>query len=270
MWAGRVVLALFVLINGGFAATVHLYSQQETAARLAQIDARREAAIAAATQAESARAAAAAAAFEERRAREQEERRAAALAALPGDPAKGRMTYMTCVGCHGMKGEGMRAFKTPRLAGQHPWYLKSQLLKFREGMRGSHPQDLQGAQMAPMARLLATESIIDDVVAYIASISVDRPVDSDRGDADAGRELYAVCATCHGPQAEGLQAQKAPNLANQHPWYLEHQLLNFRQGRRGHDERDVEGRMMVPMARALPTEQAVYDVVSYIRRLGER
>ena len=40
-----------------------------------------------------------------------EAQRAAMIAALPGNPKKGRMMYMTCMGCHGMKAEGSRNFK---------------------------------------------------------------------------------------------------------------------------------------------------------------
>jgi len=121
-----------------------------------------------------------------------------------------------------------------------------------------------------MARLLASDSTLDNVVAFIAHSELDKPVDTVTGNAEHGRGLYAVCATCHGPDARGSKLQKAPDLAMQHAWYLERQLRNFREGRRGHDERDIEGQMMVPMAQALPDDAAIRDVIAYIQSLRTR
>lgn len=42
-----------------------------------------------------------------------------------------------CLGCHGIQGEGKGQF--PRLAGQHPNYLVSQLVNFKNGSRKSGP-----------------------------------------------------------------------------------------------------------------------------------
>ena len=54
---------------------------------------------------------------------------------VQGDPEKGKMFYGTCVACHGKTGEGGRLFNSPRLATQTTWYLKRQLIKFKEGVR---------------------------------------------------------------------------------------------------------------------------------------
>jgi cytochrome c oxidase subunit 2 len=50
------------------------------------------------------------------------------------------------------------------------WYLKRQLQNFRQGLRGAHPQDFNGAQMALMARSLADEQAVNDVVAHIDAL----------------------------------------------------------------------------------------------------
>jgi cytochrome c oxidase subunit II len=207
--------------------------------------------------------------YEARQAELKSAARATALASLPGDPKKGRMAFMTCMSCHGLKGEGMRAFRTPRLSGQAPWYLKLQLQKFRAGVRGAHPEDVQGNQMAPMARLLSTEEKIDDVVAFIASLEPKKPVDGGKGDALKGREHYAVCATCHGSDAGGIEQQKAPRLTQQHGWYLAKQLKNFQTGVRGSHAEDAEGKLMVPQAQLLADEEAINDLVTYITSLDE-
>ena len=50
------------------------------------------------------------------------------------------------------------------------WYMATQLKNFRHGVRGAHPQDMYGAQMALMAAILADDEAISDIVAYINSL----------------------------------------------------------------------------------------------------
>ena len=52
-------------------------------------------------------------------------------------------------------------------------------------------------------------------------------------DVAAGAAAYAVCAACHGANAEGNQSLNAPKLAGQPGWYLARQVHNFKQGLRG-------------------------------------
>jgi len=87
------------------------------------------------------------------------------------------------------------------------------------------------------------------------------------GDATAGKPLFASCIACHGQNAEGNPALKAPLLAGQEDWYLSRQLNHFKTGIRGADERDIFGLQMRPMAMILATDQAVADVVAYIKTL---
>jgi cytochrome c oxidase subunit 2 len=50
------------------------------------------------------------------------------------------------------------------------WYMKRQLENFKQGVRGSHPQDFSGAQMSAMAKTLKDDQAIDDVVKHIDSM----------------------------------------------------------------------------------------------------
>ena len=59
------------------------------------------------------------------------------------------------------------ATNAPRLKGMSDWYMARQLKNFREGVRGTHPQDPNGAQMALIAAMLADDAAIGDVIAYI-------------------------------------------------------------------------------------------------------
>jgi len=56
------------------------------------------------------------------------------------------------------------------LSGQESWYLKRQLTNFRQGIRGAHPDDLFGPQMASISRMLRNEKDTNDVVAYITTL----------------------------------------------------------------------------------------------------
>jgi cytochrome c oxidase subunit 2 len=84
-----------------------------------------------------------------------------------GNPERGRKLYATCSACHGAKGQGIWATNAPRLAGMSNWYMARQLENFRQGIRGTHPQDFHGAQMRSMARSLKDEASINDLLDYI-------------------------------------------------------------------------------------------------------
>ena len=91
-------------------------------------------------------------------------------ATVSGNPAKGRAHYETCAYCHGSGGQGVWSTNAPRLAHMSDWYMKRQLQNFQQGMRGSHPQDFTGAQMAAMAKTLADDQAINDVLKHIDSM----------------------------------------------------------------------------------------------------
>jgi cytochrome c oxidase subunit 2 len=89
------------------------------------------------------------------------------------------------------------------------------------------------------------------------------------GDAAAGKQLYAVCAACHGSQAEGNPALHAPKLSGQGDWYVQRQLKYFKNGARGTHDKDVFGKMMAPMAATLADDAAIDNVSAYIKTLPD-
>jgi cytochrome c553 len=91
-------------------------------------------------------------------------------ASLPGDPKAGEALFATCAACHGDNGAGNQDLKAPRIAGLDDWYLATELRKFRSGLRGTSPKDPEGRLMRPMARGLADEDAIRNVVAYIGTL----------------------------------------------------------------------------------------------------
>lgn len=181
------------------------------------------------------------------------------------DVAAGRALYATCAACHGAAGEGNKALNAPALAGQETWYVTRQLQNFKSGARGGG-SDAYGAQMAPMAMMLADDAAIANVAAFLASLTPGEITHDGVGDAAAGRGLYAPCAACHGPNGQGLQAMNAPNLTLQQDWYLVRQLQNFKSGARGGGS-DAFGAQMAPMAMTLPNDAAIQNVVAYIASL---
>lgn len=89
------------------------------------------------------------------------------------------------------------------------------------------------------------------------------------GDVAAGKQLYAACGACHGPQGEGNPAVQAPKLAGQGDWYLKRQLKYFKQGARGAHDKDTFGKTMAPMAATLADDAAIDNVVAYIATLPD-
>ena len=92
----------------------------------------------------------------------------------------------------------------------------------------------------------------------------------------AGQAQYAICATCHGQQGEGLLPQEGgsplnigPKLAGQPAWYLERQLQYFKNGVRGGEGDDDASRGMATMSLTLFDDDAVRNMAAYIATLPD-
>lgn len=95
---------------------------------------------------------------------------AAPNSTISGDIEKGRTHYAACSACHGPRAEGNAALNAPALSMIDDWYQLRQLQSFKKGNRGAHPDDAYGQQMRPMAGVLADDTAMRDVVAYITSL----------------------------------------------------------------------------------------------------
>ncbi|GJM43419.1 MAG: hypothetical protein DHS20C21_02610 [Gemmatimonadota bacterium] len=90
---------------------------------------------------------------------------------LQADVAAGKAHYnAVCVACHGVDGAGMAALQSPSLIGQSDWYVAAQLTKFKDGIRGANPKDVPGTQMRAMSATLATDEMVQNVAAYVATL----------------------------------------------------------------------------------------------------
>lgn len=184
------------------------------------------------------------------------------------DPAVGEALYTPCASCHGDNAQGNAALQAPRLNHLKSVYLSRQLEKFRSGLRGGRGAQGSAVQMAAMAATLADEQAVLEVATYIAGLDSDPSAVTVQGDIGLGADYYnQYCGSCHGRGAGGNVALNSPRLAGADDWYLLAQMQAFRGGTRGSQKQDKTGRQMRVMAAALPSEQAVVDVVAYIRSL---
>ncbi len=186
------------------------------------------------------------------------------------EAASGAELFQLCAQCHGEDGGGNKLYLAPAIAGLDEWYVEMQLNEFRNGYRGLHFDDIGGMRMRPMAMTLRSETELKNVAAYVAQMPKTSPAKTLEGDVDNGKQLYVLCGACHGQQAEGMEAQKAPALTHLDDWYLVEQLMKFKLGIRGTRPGDPYGVLMgpnSPMALTLKTDQSVRDVVAYILTL---
>ncbi len=190
-----------------------------------------------------------------------------------GNIAAGKTKSALCAGCHGATGKNPSP-NFPNLAGQHAQYIVKQLKAFKAGTRVD-------PTMASMAATLSEQDMAD-VAAYFASQSRTgkKTVAASKGttppvvniakaavfvaDPVAGKALYefgdeslsrAACIGCHGKEGHS-EVLIYPNLANQHPEYIEKQLQAFKSGTR-------TSFVMNQFAKSL-TNDEIKNIVAYL------
>ena len=205
----------------------------------------------------------------------------------------GAELWDVCSFCHGVQGQGGPALDAPALAGMEAWYVERQLHNFRNRIRGTHYEDVPGVQMSIVSGSVRNQATIENIAAYIESMEPGAPpeltnqgevagtarpfiwrseyadlIHPDEPNIENGKTIYlGTCAACHGFNAEGSQALGSPRLTDQADWYMERQLQYFRDGIRGADSADTFGMQMALFSKLLADEQAIADVVAYIKSL---
>ncbi|HJL60381.1 MAG TPA: c-type cytochrome [Pseudomonadales bacterium] len=92
-------------------------------------------------------------------------------ATLAGDAQQGKAFYgHLCGACHGPAGVGIESLGAPGLAGLDDWYMKTQLEKFKSGLRGGSQEDSYGAQMVFVMQRLNSDEGIADIIAYLRDV----------------------------------------------------------------------------------------------------
>jgi len=147
------------------------------------------------------------------------------VAAAAGDAEVGREKFYSCKGCHAVTGysNAYPTYQVPRLGGQHADYVVAALKSYQEGER-KHPS-MKGNSAS------LSEQDMQDIGAYLAKFrgtNVSLPV---TGDATAGKQKAAACASCHGE--DGNSANPSfPRLAGQYESYIVKALQDYRSGTR--------------------------------------
>jgi cytochrome c oxidase cbb3-type subunit 3 len=114
-----------------------------------------------------------------------------------------RLFLNYCSQCHASDARGSKGF--PNLAdgdwlyGGEPEMIKASILDGRNG------------QMPPMGAALGGEAGAKDAAHYVRSLS---GLQHDAAAAARGKEKFAACAACHGPEAKGNPALGSPNLTD--------------------------------------------------------
>jgi len=165
----------------------------------------------------------------------------------------------SCLLCHGTR-EMQRG---PIIDSLPAWYLELQLQKFMTGVRGQNSTNKSEFLMGSGVTLLKSDADVKRVVSYFSQLPPANHLKAIRGDSTRGQQLYLLCATCHGPAAEGREDIKAPPLTMQEDWYLYDQLVRTKAGLRGRAETDAQGLLMEQSIQGMNT-QDFRDVVSYI------
>lgn len=114
-----------------------------------------------------------------------------------------RLFLNNCAQCHGSDAGGGKGFPNLRdadwLHGGDPATIETSIRQGRNGV------------MPPMADAIGGEVAIPAMVNYVRSLS---GLKHDAALAAAGKDKFAICAACHGPEGKGNQAIGAPNLTD--------------------------------------------------------
>jgi len=139
-----------------------------------------------------------------------------------GSVERGRQIAYTCLGCHGIENykNAYPSYRVPKLAGQHVTYLAAALKAYQSRER-SH------ATMHSHAIALSEQDMAD-IAAYLAGETELKPGGKPVG---TPPKSAAVCVACHGNDGIGITPDY-PNLAGQHPDYLERTLRDYKLGAR--------------------------------------
>ena len=151
------------------------------------------------------------------------------------DSAAGKViAEADCSGCHGMDGRGETA-EIPNLAAQSAKYLVEAMHAYRDGKR--HHAALQDMTSD------MSEADIANIAGYYAGLPALEPITGAQGvhqgatSYNEGAVVAAACIECHGESGNSTTAG-IPNLAGQQPIYLIVATQEYKDGSRGHVEKE--------------------------------
>lgn len=178
-----------------------------------------------------------------------------------GDAAAGKAKSVTCAACHGADGNSVNP-EWPKLAGQHPAYIVTQLQAYKDGERVN-------PLMTPMAMMLDEQAQKDLAAFYASQTQTEGKADPEL--VDAGEKIYrggnpatgvSACTACHGPAGKGIPGADIPMISGQHATYTANQLRLYASG-----ERRSGGNAMMRNIAANMTDDEIEAVASYVQGL---
>ena len=185
-------------------------------------------------------------------------------ASVPAGELKAKSDY--CKTCHGVEAQGFRgSVPMPRLAGQQPEYIETQLKAFIERRRDNPVMRNVVHVLSPaMETGLTTE---------FKNLNPKPLGGAPKELAPEGKKIYEegvpsanvpACASCHGKEAKG--DGQFPRLAGQLNDYVIRKLTNWDK-ERGQDKANPDtSAIMQPIAHEL-TETQVKAVAAYVSQL---
>lgn len=116
-------------------------------------------------------------------------------------------------------------------------------------------------------RLLGSLAVLLPLLAWAASTSQQETAQVRRmvPDVERGRELFGICAKCHGPDGEGTVDGRVPRIAGQHASVLQKQIIDYR-----HDRRWDPLMEHIADDHNLGDAQAIADVTAYVSDLDRK
>ncbi len=136
-----------------------------------------------------------------------------------------------CTWCHGTGAQGYAA--APRLAGQRPLYIETQLRGYAAHLRDN---PFSNQYMWGAAANLRPD-VMRDLADYFASLPPKAAHDGRRALAEKGKAIFlqgipeaniVACLACHGPGGQGVR--EIPRLGGLSYFYLKRRLEEWRQG----------------------------------------
>ena len=185
-----------------------------------------------------------------------------------GDKKKGADHYLKfCSSCHGTTGQGY-SYGGPGPGIGLSGFLNQAsddfiLQTLKNGRTGTAMRGFIGS--TGLGNL--TEQDAKDIIVFLRSLKQTPAVASANANAHPAAAKYALCVSCHGANAEGNTALKAPALNHLNKAYIVNSLKKFKTGARGYDAKDISGSTMKNMAAMIADEATMNELADYIDTL---
>ena len=171
-----------------------------------------------------------------------------------------------CETCHGLSARGfIGTYPMPRLAGQQPGYVKSQLMAFIEHRR-------LNPVMGNVAHVLSP-AMVEALATHFKNLDPPPYGGAPKTLAPEGEKIFREgvpdtdvppCDACHGQDAHGLD--EFPRLAGQLDGYIISKLSNWSKERGQDPNKPDSSEIMSPIAEKLTKEQ-IAAVAAYVSDL---